>query len=123
MNIRLKRVYEAPAPEDGMRVLVDRLWPRGLAKEKAHVDLWLKDLAPSTELRKWFNHEPEKWAEFKRRYRLELQQQPDALAHGIEAMGTGPVTLLFASKEARFNDAVALREFILARGGKPGKGA
>ena len=123
MNIRVKRVYEAPAPEDGMRVLVDRLWPRGLAKEKAHIDLWLKDLAPSTELRKWFNHEPEKWAEFKRRYQLELQQQPDALAHGIEAMGTGPVTLLFASKEARFNDAVALREFILARGGKPGKGA
>ena len=115
MDIRVKRVYEAPAAEDGMRVLVDRLWPRGLTKEKARIDLWLKELAPSTELRTWFNHEPDKWEEFKRRYLQELQQQPAALAHAIETMGTGPVTLLFAAKEVRFNDAVALREFILAR--------
>ncbi|HEY9146912.1 MAG TPA: DUF488 family protein [Thiobacillus sp.] len=115
MDIRVKRVYEAPAAEDGMRILVDRLWPRGLTKEKARIDLWLKELAPSAELRKWFNHEPDKWEEFKRRYLQELQQQPAALAHAIEAMGTGPVTLLFAAREVRFNDAVALREFILAR--------
>lgn len=115
MDIRIKRVYEAPSAEDGMRVLVDRLWPRGLAREKARIDLWLKELAPSTALRKWFNHEPDKWDEFRRRYRDELLQQPDALAQAIDALGTGPVTLLFAAKETRFNDAVALREFILAR--------
>lgn len=115
MDIRVKRVYEAPSAEDGMRVLVDRLWPRGLAREKARVDLWLKELAPSTALRKWFNHEPDKWDEFRRRYRDELLQQPDALAQAIDALGARPVTLLSAAKETRFNDAVALREFILAR--------
>ena len=115
MDIRVKRVYEAPTAEDGLRILVDRLWPRGLTREKARIDLWLKELAPSTELRKWFNHEPDKWEVFKQRYLQELQQQPAALAHAIEAMGTGPVTLLFAAREVRFNDAVALREFILAR--------
>ncbi len=116
MDIRIKRVYDPPSPHDGMRILVDRLWPRGLSRDKARVDLWLKELAPSTELRKWFNHEPEKWDEFRRRYLQELQQQPEALAHAIDAMGTGPVTLLFGAREARFNDAVALRDFILARG-------
>jgi uncharacterized protein YeaO (DUF488 family) len=115
MDIRVKRVYEAPSPDDGMRVLVDRLWPRGLAREKARIDLWLKALAPSTELRKWFGHDPAKWAEFKQRYLQELQQQPAALADAIEAMGSGPVTLLFAAREVRFNDAVALKEFLLAR--------
>lgn len=115
MDIRVKRVYDPPSPDDGMRVLVDRLWPRGLSREKAHVDLWLKELAPSTELRKWFNHEPEKWDEFRRRYLQELQQQPEALAHAIDAMGTGPVTLVFGAREARYNDAVALRDFMLAR--------
>ena len=115
MDIRVKRVYEAPAAEDGMRVLVDRLWPRGLAREKSRIDLWLKGLSPSTELRKWFNHEPDKWETFKQRYQQELAQQPAALAHAVATMGTGPVTLLFAAREARFNDAVALREFILAR--------
>ena len=115
MDIRVKRVYEAPAAGDGMRILVDRLWPRGLTREKARIDLWLKELAPSTELRKWFGHDPAKWTEFKQRYLHELQQQPAALADAIEAMGSGPVTLLFAAKEVRFNDAVALKEFILAR--------
>ncbi|MBN8762511.1 MAG: hypothetical protein BGP20_10635 [Thiobacillus sp. 63-78] len=115
MDIHVKRVYEAPSPDDGKRVLVDRLWPRGLSREKAHVDLWLKELAPSTELRKWFNHEPEKWDEFRRRYLQELQQQPAVLAHAIESLGAGPVTLLFGSREARFNDAVALKAFFLTR--------
>jgi uncharacterized protein YeaO (DUF488 family) len=115
MDIRIKRVYEAPSPDDGTRVLVDRLWPRGLAKDKAGVDLWLKELAPSTELRKWFNHEPEKWAEFRQRYRQELALQPAALGRLRELIDSGPVTLLFGAKEERFNDAVALREFMLAR--------
>ena len=115
MDIRVKRVYEAPSPDDGTRVLVDRLWPRGLAREKARIDLWLKDLAPSTALRKWFDHDPVKWEEFKRRYLQELQQHPEALEQGLAAMDAGPVTLLFAAKEVRFNDAVALREFIIDR--------
>ena len=116
IDIRVKRVYEAPSPEDGMRILVDRLWPRGLAKDQARFDLWLKEVAPSTELRKWFNHEPEKWPEFKRRYLEELCRQPAALERLVEVIGSGRATLLFGAKEAHFNDAVALREFIQARG-------
>lgn len=114
MDIRVKRVYEAPSPEDGMRVLVDRLWPRGLSKEKAAVDLWLKELAPSTGLRKWFGHAPEKWEAFQQRYRQELRQQPEALQRLSELVAGGPVTLLFGAKEERFNDAVALRAFVLS---------
>lgn len=116
MDIRVKRVYEAPSPDDGTRVLVDRLWPRGLAKEKARVDLWLKEASPSTELRKWFGHAPAKWEEFRQRYGQELRQQPAALERLAELIDNGPVTLLFGAKEERFNDAVALREFMLARG-------
>jgi uncharacterized protein YeaO (DUF488 family) len=116
MDIRVKRAYEAPSPEDGVRILVDRLWPRGLSKEKAHVDLWMKELAPSTELRKWFNHEAGKWDEFRQRYGQELRQQAAALDHLAELTGAGRVTLLFGSKEERFNDAVALKAFMQARG-------
>ncbi|MDP1644885.1 MAG: DUF488 domain-containing protein [Thiobacillus sp.] len=115
MDIRVKRVYEAPSSGDGMRILVDRLWPRGLTKEKAHVDLWLKELAPSTELRKWFNHDPAKWEEFQQRYVQELRQQPAVLERLTELIGSGSATLLFGSKEERFNDAVALKAFMLAR--------
>src|SRR3569832_1805268 len=115
MDIRVKRVYAAPSSEDGMRVLVDRLWPRGLDRDKARIDLWLKEMAPSTGMRKRFNKEPAKWAEFQRRYRQELQQQPAAPTHAIEALGTGPVTLLFAAREERYNDAVALRVFLFSR--------
>lgn len=114
MDIRVKRVYEAPSPEDGMRVLVDRLWPRGLSKEKAAVNLWLKELAPSTELRKWFGHAPEKWEAFQQRYREELRGQPEALQHLSGLLASGTVTLLFGAKEERFNDAVALKAFILS---------
>ncbi|ODU51277.1 MAG: hypothetical protein ABS92_00465 [Thiobacillus sp. SCN 63-374] len=116
MELRVKRVYAPPSPEDGARILVDRLWPRGLSREKARVDLWLKELAPSTELRKWFNHDPAKWDEFRQRYQQELRQQPAALAQLIDLAGTRPVTLLFGAKEERYNDAVALKAFILARG-------
>lgn len=114
MDIRVKRVYEAPSPEDGVRVLVDRLWPRGLSKEKAGVDLWLKEVAPSTELRKWFGHAPEKWDEFQQRYRQELRQHPEALARLLALLDQGRVTLLFGAKETHFNDAVALRAFALS---------
>ncbi|WP_296750253.1 DUF488 domain-containing protein [Thiobacillus sp.] len=116
MELRVKRVYALPSPEDGARILVDRLWPRGLSREKARVDLWLKELAPSTELRKWFNHDPAKWDEFRQRYQQELRQQPAALAQLVELAGTRPVTLLFGAKEERFNDAVVLKAFVLARG-------
>lgn len=119
MDIRVKRVYDPPSPDDGMRVLVDRLWPRGLSKEKAGVDLWLKEVAPSTELRKWFGHAPEKWDEFQQRYRQELRQQPEALERLFALLDQGRVTLLFGAKEARFNDAVALRAFALSHR-KPG---
>lgn len=113
-ELRVKRVYDPPSPDDGVRILVDRLWPRGLSKEKAHVDLWLKEVAPSTELRKWFNHEPEKWDEFRERYRQELRQQPEALQRLADAARAGTTTLLFGALEPRFNDAVALMEFLLA---------
>ncbi len=116
MELRVKRVYALPSPEDGARILVDRLWPRGLSREKARGDLWLKELAPSTELRKWFNHDPAKWDEFRQRYQQELRQQPAALAQLVELAGTRPVTLLFGAKEERFNDAVVLKAFVLARG-------
>jgi uncharacterized protein YeaO (DUF488 family) len=115
MDIRVKRAYEAPSPEDGSRILVDRLWPRGLAKDRARIDLWLKDVGPTTELRKWFNHEPEKWQEFKRRYFEELRRQPESVGRLIEAIRTGPATLVFGSREARFNNAVALKEFLRTR--------
>ena len=110
--IRLKRVYEPPERADGCRVLVERLWPRGLAKQDAAVDLWLKDAAPSPGLRKWFAHEPEKWPEFKRRYFAELRVNEAALQPLRERMRKGRVSFVFASREIRFNNAVALKEFL-----------
>ena len=118
MDIRIKRVYETPSPDDGTRILIDRLWPRGLTKERARVDLWFKEIAPSTELRKWFNHEPEKWPEFKRRYLEELGRRTDVLEHLVDVIGAGRATLLFGAKESRFNDAAALMEFIQTREGQ-----
>ena len=112
MAILLKRVYEAPLPSDGCRILVDRLWPRGLAKQDAKIDLWPKELAPSTELRQWFNHEPPKWVEFKRRYFEELGDRSEVLLPIRECVQAGPVTFVFASRELRFNNAVALKEFV-----------
>lgn len=108
--ITLKRVYEKPAAADGYRILVDRLWPRGLTKEKAQVDLWLKDLGPSTELRKWFGHDPIRWQAFKTKYRRELKaKQP--LLHEIETRAQqGPVTLLYGAKDTQHNEAVVLKE-------------
>lgn len=112
MAIKLKRVYEEPAKADGVRILVDRLWPRGLTKEKAHVDLWLKEVAPSTELRKWFAHDPAKWAEFKTRYRAELKQNPDQVALLKQAAAKDPATLLYGAKDQEHNEAIVLQELL-----------
>lgn len=115
---RVKRVYEAPAAEDGLRVLVDRLWPRGLAKADAYVDLWLKDIAPSKALRQWFGHDPSRWPEFQLRYRTELAEPERLIAldrlREVER-DSGTVTLLFGARETRFNHAVFLCE-VLAGG-------
>jgi uncharacterized protein YeaO (DUF488 family) len=112
--IRVKRVYEPAAPTDGLRVLVDRLWPRGMSRTAVAADLWLKDVAPSTALRRWFAHDPAKWDAFKRRYFAELDANRAALVPLIEAARRGPVTLLFSAADERHNQAVALREYLLA---------
>ncbi|MEJ2362158.1 MAG: DUF488 domain-containing protein [Gammaproteobacteria bacterium] len=114
MSVMLKRVYDPPAKADGERVLVDRLWPRGLTKVKARVDHWLKDVAPSTELRKWFGHDPEKWTEFKKRYRVELKNNP-ALSELQALSRQGDITLVYAAKDQLHNEAVVLKQ-ILDRG-------
>lgn len=112
-HLRLKRVYEPAGPEDGMRVLVDRLWPRGLSKEKARVNHWMKDIAPSAELRKWFSHDPDRWPEFRRRYTEELRQHT-ALLDQLRDLASGQtVTLLFGAHDEENNDAVVLREVLL----------
>lgn len=113
--IHLKRVYEAPASSDGKRVLVDRLWPRGITKAQAAVDVWLKDIAPSTELRKWFAHDPARWEEFQRRYVSELADHEAQLNSLRDMRRTTPVTLLFAAKDRTHNHAVLLREWLLKR--------
>jgi len=112
MNIKIKRVYERPSEEDGMRILVDRLWPRGLTKAKASVDLWLKDIAPSTELRKWFGHDPGKWTEFKTRYRAELKKNGDRVALLKSKVQEGKVTLIYGAKDEEHNEAVVLQAFL-----------
>lgn len=109
---RLKRVFDPPSEEDGFRALVDRLWPRGMTKEKAALDLWLKDVAPSTELRKWFGHDPSLWDEFCRRYREELEEKPESVEILREKGMQGTVTLLFAYKDLERNQAVVLREYL-----------
>jgi uncharacterized protein YeaO (DUF488 family) len=112
MQVKIKRVYEEPGADDGVRILVDRLWPRGLTKVRAKVDLWLRGIAPSTELRKWFNHDPVKWEEFQRRYHVELQKNSDQLALLSLEAKKGPVTLLFAAKDEVRNEAVVLQQLL-----------
>jgi uncharacterized protein YeaO (DUF488 family) len=112
-DIRLKRVYGPPAPEDGVRILVDRLWPRGLSKEKAAVDHWMKEIAPSAELRKWFGHDPGRWAEFRRRYMEELRQHTALLEQIRELASERKVTLLFGAHDRDHNDAVVLAEVLV----------
>lgn len=110
--IRLKRAYEEPAEQDGLRILVERLWPRGVSKEKAAVDLWLKDLAPSTELRKWYGHDLEKWEEFRQRYWSELREKGDLLTLLKHRTTEGTVTFVFAASDEEHNSAVALKEYL-----------
>lgn len=110
--IRLKRVYEEESPEDGVRYLVERLWPRGIRKDALRLDAWLKDAAPSTELRKWFSHDPAKWQEFQRRYVAELDRAPDAWAPILDAARHGAVTLLYSSRDTEHNNPVVLKNYI-----------
>ncbi len=110
--IKLKRVYENPAQEDGVRILVERLWPRGLAKERAKIDMWLKDVAPSAELRKWFSHDPGKWKGFCERYKKELDQRKDQINMLKAKIKEGNVTFVYAAKDDRHNSAVVLKMFI-----------
>ncbi len=114
LDLRLKRVYEPAAADDGIRILVDRLWPRGLTKAEAAVDRWLRDLAPSTELRRWFGHDPARWEKFQRDYAEELKGRQDLLDSVRSLARRGRVTLLFAARDERHNDAVALRQILLA---------
>ena len=110
--IKLKRVYEEEASRDGARYLIERLWPRGLSKDSLEIDGWLKDAGPSTELRKWFSHDPEKWPEFRRKYFAELDRAPEVLAPIREAARRGTVTLLYSSHDTEHNNAVALKEYV-----------
>ncbi len=112
MTIRIKRVYEPPSAGDGRRILVDRLWPRGLSKEDARLYYWAREIAPSDALRQWYGHDPDKWQEFKSRYFAELDANPDGFAELRRNMGEGAVTFLFSSKEPRLNNAVALKEYF-----------
>jgi len=111
-KLRIKRVYEEPGEDDGKRILVDRLWPRGMSKEKARVDLWLKEVAPSNELRKWFAHDPSKWPEFKRRYIAELKTVGAPLALLRQQLSQGKVTLLYGARDEEHNEAVVLLEML-----------
>ncbi len=115
MKVAIKRVYEQPKDTDGRRILVDRLWPRGLTKEKAKVDLWLKEIAPSNELRKWFAHDPKKWTEFQARYKDELNSHPDQFSLLKQEVAKGPVTLLYGAKDEDHNEAVVLQRLVAKR--------
>jgi uncharacterized protein YeaO (DUF488 family) len=112
MGVRVKRVYEKPAKTDGRYVLVDRIWPRGLNKTEARVDEWLKQIAPSTRLRKWFGHDPARWKEFKKRYAAELDDQPERLKELAHEARKRTVTLLFGAKDTEHNNAVALKDYL-----------
>jgi uncharacterized protein YeaO (DUF488 family) len=111
-RVAVKRVYEEPGEGDGTRILVDRLWPRGMTKEKARVDLWLKEIAPSTKLRKWFGHDPARWVEFQSRYLDELKNRVEAMAFLKREVARGPVTLLFGARDMEHNEAVILKKVL-----------
>ena len=117
--IRLKRVYEGPEPADGLRVLVDRLWPRGLSRRRAAADLWLREVAPSNALRRWFGHDPRRWNQFRQKYREELAQQPNLLHTLDDLRRRTPITLLFGARDEARNNAVVLREILDNQGEIP----
>lgn len=112
-TINIKRVYDDKSKDDGYRVFVDRLWPRGVSKEDAHFDEWMKELAPSTELRKWFDHKPERFEEFRKRYKKELQEQKEALDKLRELAKSKKITLLFAAKDTEINNAIVIRDVLI----------
>jgi uncharacterized protein YeaO (DUF488 family) len=114
-DIRLKRAYEPPAAADGARVLIDRLWPRGVRKQNAAIDAWEKELAPSTELRKWFGHDPTRWNEFRRRFRTELRRHRTQLDRLRDLARLKPITLVYSARDELHNDAVVLRDVLLDR--------
>ena len=116
-NVKLKRAYDVPSRSDGKRVLIDRLWPRGVKKTEAKIDEWMKDIAPSTKLRKWFGHEPARWPEFRRRYEAEVRDHPEQLERLRMLAREGPLTLVFSAHDEDHNDAVVLRELILGHHG------
>ena len=113
-NVKLKRAYENPSADDGTRILIDRLWPRGIKKTDAAIDRWMKEIAPSTELRKWFGHDPARWDEFRRRYTAELREHRDELDRLSDLAHKGVVTLVYSAHDQEHNDAVVLREILLA---------
>ena len=115
MKIKIKRVYEKSEQADGTRILVDRLWPRGLSKDKAKIDFWAKDISPSTALRRWYGHDPDKWPEFKERYFKELNENPAAVKELLHYANRGTVTLVYSAKEHRLNNAVVLKEYVESR--------
>jgi uncharacterized protein YeaO (DUF488 family) len=112
MNVKIKRAYEQPHKDDGLRILVDRLWPRGLTKEKASVDLWLKEIAPSTELRKWFAHDPDKWKRFRGRYETEIGHHHDLIKVLKEKARKGTITLIYGARDEKHNEALVLKQFL-----------
>ena len=112
MDIKIKRIYENPESGDGKRILVDRLWPRGMSKEKARIDLWIKDIAPSDDLRRWYQHDPEKWEAFQQRYAKELKAIPEVVERLIVEIEEGSVTFVFSSKEEKLNNAWALKAYL-----------
>lgn len=112
--VKIKRVYDPVSPGDGKRILVDRLWPRGIKKEDAAIDEWLKDIAPSTEIRKWYSHDPAKWGEFRKRYKGELKQKTEIIDRLRQESKKKTITLLYSAKATELNNAVALKEFIEA---------
>ncbi len=115
MDIKLKRVYEKPEESDGTRILVDRLWPRGLSKEQARIEYWAKELAPSNALRSWFQHDPEKWPVFKQKYFAELDQEPDRFRELLRQLKTAKLTFVFSARSLEYNNALALKEYLEGR--------
>jgi uncharacterized protein YeaO (DUF488 family) len=114
-NLRIKRVYEPASAHDGARILVDRVWPRGITKEQAGLTLWMKDIAPSTGLRQWFNHDPDRWAQFQHEYARELDGNGEAVSRLLALCTEGPVTLLYGARDEQHNNALALQRYICGR--------
>jgi len=110
--VKIKRVYEPYDPNDGKRILIDRLWPRGLSKESARIDRWIKEIAPSTELRQWFGHDPTKWSEFQKRYKSELDANPQIVSELRAELAKGNTTLVYSAKDEEHNDAVVLQSYL-----------